>query len=821
MFENKKLSLAVRQVVVASTVFAGASHAVMADDSRANLLEEVVVTASAGNKSQLESAISVSSVTADMVRDFQPSSETEVFRMIPGIQVSGTAGPGGNANIAVRGLAVATGGSPFVQIQEDGLPVVLFGDMNFGNNDYWIKFDDSVARVEGVRGGTSGTFTSQAPGAIINYISNFGEEDGGHVKLSTGVGYDETRIDFRQGGAASDSVNYHIGGYVKQGKGPLNAGFLVSDSVQIKGNVTKSFGDDNYVRFLVKFGDTQEPFHTGAPALANLSNNTVSNLRPYPGFDGRSQTNYSALNSNFLIVNSEGDLERVPVSGISTKTAAFGNEIHYQINDAITLDNKMRLTQMSGAFTMNFLSQNATSGYIGNTVNGGVVADVVYANGPMEGQSYTADYLNGNTNIRTNINDVGSFVNDLALSSDLDLSESINLNVRGGFFYMNQAIAQDWHPNKATSALSGDNPAMLDLVDADGNKLTANGIAGFNNNWGGGGCCNRDYDLDYTNTAPYLALTLDAEDFTLDASVREETVDASGWHRGGQETYTINVEGVDIEATSLAYGEIFEENLDYSVSYTSWTTGGLYKFNEDTSFFVRVSEGGRFNGDRQIGSGKIEADGSLNVVGRTSAVDFVNQFEIGIKNRGDIGEAFYTAELTLLSSDYAVSSYELTSTPQCPNGGCVIDKEYKSQGFEFFGSLAYGDLNVVGNMTYSDAEVKAPGGEWSMETSIPELMYTAQANYQVAESFVVGLNVTGQSGYNDNVVNWPDSITWGGFARWTPMENVEFGLQGYNLTDEFDLRGGGGFVSQNGANSVVSGGPVIGRTVNASVKVSF
>ena len=102
-------------------------------------LEVVIVTASGGNRTQINSSVSVTTVNAQAIADFKPSSESELLRMIPGIQVSGTAGPGGNSNIAVRGLPVATGGSPFVQIQEDGLPTVLFGDIQFGNNDYWTR----------------------------------------------------------------------------------------------------------------------------------------------------------------------------------------------------------------------------------------------------------------------------------------------------------------------------------------------------------------------------------------------------------------------------------------------------------------------------------------------------------------------------------------------------------------------------------------------------------------------------------------------------------------------------------------------------------
>ncbi|MFM5932021.1 MAG: TonB-dependent receptor plug domain-containing protein, partial [Novosphingobium sp.] len=161
-------------VLAAASVMAGPAYAQQAaeDDAGVNENDVIVVTASGGNKSQLNSSVSVTSISAEAIESLRPSSEAEVFRMIPGIQVPGTSGPGGNSNIAVRGLPVATGGSPFVQLQEDGLPTVLFGDIQFGNNDYWTHYDASVERVESVRGGGSTTYASQAPGAVINYISN-------------------------------------------------------------------------------------------------------------------------------------------------------------------------------------------------------------------------------------------------------------------------------------------------------------------------------------------------------------------------------------------------------------------------------------------------------------------------------------------------------------------------------------------------------------------------------------------------------------------------------------------------------------------------
>ena len=69
-------------------------------EEEAGMPDEIVVTASGRDQTKIESSISVTSVSAQMIQDFQPSSEAEVFKLLPGIQVPGTSGPGGNSNIA-------------------------------------------------------------------------------------------------------------------------------------------------------------------------------------------------------------------------------------------------------------------------------------------------------------------------------------------------------------------------------------------------------------------------------------------------------------------------------------------------------------------------------------------------------------------------------------------------------------------------------------------------------------------------------------------------------------------------------------------------
>lgn len=807
------------------------------EDDQTSGLDMIVVTASVGNQTQLESSISVTSIDQTIIDNFQPQSEAEIFRLLPGIQTPGTSGPGGNANIAVRGLPVATGGAPFVQLQEDGLPLVLFGDIQFGNNDYWTKFDATTASVEAVRGGSATTLASQAPGAVINYISHTGDREGGHVQLNKGVDFNDTKLDFRYGGPLGQDLYFHVGGYFQRGKDPLGVDYTINDSIQVKGNLTKEFGDgQSFLRLFFKVADTQGINYTGAPALADLNGNKVSNIRAFPGFDGRSQTNYSIFNQSQLIYNRDRAFERADINGISTDQKYIGMQLHWEFSDAFSIDNKARYSDLSGRFSSPFLNIAPTSSVLGSTVNGATVAQIRYADGPRAGQVFTGALLDNNVNVTTNMRDLGAFVNDLVLTGEFDMG-SLDVTARGGFFYMDQTIAMDWHVNRSTRELSGDNPAQLDLFDAAGNQLTYQGISGYNNNWGT--CCARDYDLGYTNTAPYAQLVLDHDLFNFDASIRFEKISASGYAIGGGNTFLVNPDptrpNLRIEAIT-ANG--VREQLDYSRSYTSWSVGGLFKASSDVSVFARASRGGRFNSDRQTLGGKIANDGSLctgqealagsngcAADGITPSVDFVNQYELGAKARGGLAGGDWTAELTLLKGDFSQSTFELSAT-RCPGGtgGCIIDSEYKSKGFEFFGTYRNGGFLLVANATYSDAQRKLSGAaNFTRAPFIPDLSYSLSASYDFADLVTLGVSATGQTSVVDDALrSYEGKTTFNASLRVTPLENLQFGLNVYNLFNAYDLRGNGATLVNGGVTpAIVSGTPVPGRNVTASVRLSF
>jgi outer membrane receptor protein involved in Fe transport len=58
-------------------------------------------------------------------------------------------------------------------------------------------------------------------------------------------------------------------------------------------------------------------------------------------------------------------------------------------------------------------------------------------------------------------------------------------------------------------------------------------------------------------------------------------------------------------------------------------------------------------------------------------------------------------------------------------------------------------------------------------------------------------------------------------VRLRPIENLELGMQVYNLFNTFDFRGAGGISDTTGTTAVLGGAPALGRTFTASIRYSF
>ena len=793
--------------------------------------DDIVVTATSGERSRFRSSISVSQVSQEAIQNFTPRSTAEILRNIPGLQPSDTAGPGGNANIGVRGIPVSTGGSEYVSLQEDGLPDVLFGDINFGNNDYWLRFDQNIKTVEAVRGGSASTFASQAPGAVINFISKTGETKGGQIVYSNGVGFREHRIDFDYGGPIDETTRFHIGGYARNGGGYTNENFNILRGYQIKANITKDLPDNRgFIRLYFKRLDEQAPTNTITPTLATLEGNKVTGFAPLPNFDGRSGSAYTIYNRAFQYLDYDGGgLKSAEMQGIHPRVTGISGQFHYDFTDNISLDDTMRYQWISGNFTTQFINvqtRTGAGGLIGSTVNGQTVGSVRYAAGPNLGQLYTGAYVNNNPNINTLMKNMDNFANNLTVNGKFDVGSG-KARLTAGLFVMRQNIVQDWHVNRQYSELNGENAAPLDLFSTTGTQLTAAGQAGFNDNWGS--CCARRVDLTYTDVAPFLQAGYEVGGLNLDASVRYDSVHGEGTAQGGIAGPTTRVS--DALGSALIPSLVLSptaEKINYTDGYISWSVGALYAFDNSTSVFARASRGGRFNADRRVLSGNFNADGSLNAQGQATSVNYLNQQEIGLKQRGGVFGGSYSVEVTGFHSTLTENNYDFTRINQpAPNNNPNISNGYRSWGVEFTSRVTYGDFHLAVDATYANSKITSsatPALVGNKPGGLPDFLFVVSPSYD-AGPFAIGVSVNGQTSTKSddfNLYTIKGSTFVNGFVTVRPMENLELGLNVNNLFDKLGFRGGGGlFPVLSSTQAVFNNTALYGRTVSASIRYRF
>ncbi len=798
------------------------SAAFAADKPAADKADDViVVTASSAGKTAQNSSISVSQISQEAITNFTPRSQAEVLRAIPGLNVQDTAGPGGNANIGVRGIPVSTGGSEYVGLQEDGLPVTLFGDMQFGNNDYWVRFDNSVDRVEAVRGGSASTFSSQAPGAVINYVSKTGSKDGGEIGVSSALNYRELRLDFDYGAHLSDTVRFHVGGYVVDGNGPTHLPYTAEKGYQIKGNITKELEDGKgYIRLNFKRMDDQEPTFTSMPALATLSGNTITGYSTLPGVDARQYASTGLYNQTFQIVNANGALQTVNMQGIHPVATSIGGEFHYEFAHNISVTDKARWTDMTGSFSNQWTGESTTASIAGT-------GTLRYAAGPNAGQAYTGAFVSNSAQAFVKMNDVGSVVNDLTVNGKFDMGSDAKVNARAGWFHMRQNVAMDWAINNVTQTLNTNgNPAPLDLFSAAGAQLAVNGATGYNNQWGG--CCGgRSYNVSYTDDAPYVELESDIGRLNLDASFRYDSMQAAG-------VAYAPVAGPNVTSTdalgsatlpSFVTASTPSERLNYTKSYSSWSVGGLYKVTDSTNVFVRISRGGRFNADRLLyNDANFTADGKLTAGGDHLSVNYVSQQEIGVKHNGDVAGGRYHVEGTVYRAEVKESNYDFTAPSRGQNP--FIDTVYHSYGLETSADVHFGNFSVNGYVVYTHAKDAISG---KTAFAMPQWTFLISPSYDAGVA-AVGVSLNGQSSFylGDETTQAPGSVFANAYAKVRPMANLEIGLNVNNLFDTLGYRANNGSLAIRGPatglssnQAVFDNSAMLGRTMTASVKYRF
>ncbi|MDP9107686.1 MAG: TonB-dependent receptor plug domain-containing protein, partial [Pseudomonadota bacterium] len=226
-------------------------------------LDQIVITGAPVGISKMKSSISVSTLSAEQLQLSAPTSAAEALRAVPGIRAESSGGEG-NANLTVRGVPISAGGARYVQFQEDGLPLLQFGDFAFVTPDMFLRADNSLDHLEVVRGGSASTVATNSPGGILNFISKNGDEPGGSIGYSRGLGYDQSRYEFDYGNKVGPHTRMYVGGFYRKGEGIRTQGVTGEQGGQIKANLTQDFGN-GFVRVSVKHLDDRTPTNLPVP----------------------------------------------------------------------------------------------------------------------------------------------------------------------------------------------------------------------------------------------------------------------------------------------------------------------------------------------------------------------------------------------------------------------------------------------------------------------------------------------------------------------------------------------------------------------------
>ncbi|MDJ0275667.1 TonB-dependent receptor [Sphingomonas sp. 2R-10] len=783
---------------------------------------DTVTTGVAKGRDRLDSATSTSVLREAEIAKLSPRSVGELLRDIPGVLAEA---PNGEsiANITIRGLPLSSSGAKFVQLQEDGLPVMEFGDIVGASSDSFLRVDLNLAQVEAIRGGSASTFASNSPGGIINFISKTGERDGGAIALTGGLDFDQYRADVDYGGRLSSTVRFHVGGFYRQGEGPRRIGFDGQRGGQIKANITREF-TGGYIRLYGKYLDDRSPFYDSVPFRVSGTNDDAE-LKAVAGFDPTRDTlSTRALQSVTLL-----DERNVPITqdireGQRVKERSVGVEGQFTLADW-TITERFRVAARSGGLIGPFSSQYLTPA-AALTRLGATGGSFRYATGASAGQ-IVADpaALNGNGligiyNIRNRRQaDVGNVTNDLRASRVWNLGEGA-LTTTAGFYAARQAIDTSILYGVAVTEVKGGGDAeLLDVFTAAGVARTATGIYAYNPL---SGTQRRTLRLDYSVNAPFASANYKIGRVSIGGSLRYDFGDARGQVFGvelgggriGQVVRDIDGDGV-ISAPEQRVGVTpgAPGLVDYSYRYLSYSTGVNFRIAEPLAVFARYSRGARANADRiTFGTVIDNATGALAVP--SAAYDPVRQAEIGVKYR----RSNLTLNLTGFHVDAQDSNIN-TST------GAVIARDYNAKGLEFEGGVRYGMFSLNGGATYTDAEIVRDRVDPTVNGNKPrhQASLIFQATPQIStDRFAVGavfIGTTDSYAQDVNLLKMPGYVTTNAFAQVHATERLLLSLNATNLFDVVALTG----IDEDRipASGIVRGRLLTGRAISATVRLDF
>ena len=778
-------------------------------------LQQMVVTATPGATTKMDTSISVSSLDADQIKNSGARNAADILRNIPGIRAEASGGSG-NANISVRGLPEASGGAKFVQYQIDGMPVLEFGDVAFATPDTFMAVDNNIKRVEVVRGGASSIYASNAPGAVINFITKTGRYKEGSIRFTTGFGYDLKRMDFDYGQPISSTTRFHVGGFWHSGDSAKRLGYNAVSGGQIMGNLTHDI-DGGFLRVSFQYLNNRAPAFLPVPVSITGSDSNP-NFSSLPGF----KIQHGAMQSPYflrdLAFSAAGNRILTNIAdGYHSKVSAFGGEGMFTLAGDWKLHEQFRVASNSGDWVGQYPAEVNTAAALAQEI-GGAGATIGYATGPLAGQMANMATVGGNgLAVRTHLFNVSlpnmdNMTNKLTLQRTFDTSAG-SFDLLFGFYHSEQNIVQDWHWNTYLESVQGHNAVLLNVYDSTGAPVTDRGLVAYGTPYWGN-CCQRSYNVKYVTNSPYITGTWHTGNWRFDGGLRFDSMSANGTYAGVTGTTAIDANGngtISVpEQTVPLVNNSAAMPVNYTKSHLEYSFGANYTISPTLAAFARASRGARFNADRLLFGGGIEASGQVQ---QGQGVNVVKQYEGGLK--------WSTQHYSLFATGFYASTedrnQEITSTT-----AREISRVYHAHGLELEGGMYEGPFSLHAGATYTHSRIVSDQINPSDVGDAPQRQATWI--YQLTPSFnwtsfSVGANIIGTT---KSYASDPNGLVMPGytqvnlFAEYFIGDGQSISLHvdnAFNAVGITEIDGANQHVPSNGMGYARS---IIGRTIYAS-----
>lgn len=771
-------------------------------------LDTVVVSGAAQSRGlrKRDASYSITTATLEQVQEAAPNSTADLLKIVPGVWAESAGGNTG-ANIDVRGFP---GGSdaPFVTLQLDGSPVYPPPTVSFLENSSLFRIDDTLARVEVLRGGPSPIFSNGQPGATINFIQRKGGVvPEGSLRVTTGTG-GQQRLDGFYGAPINDEWSFSIGGFWRTTDGVRDTGFPADEGGQLSGTLSRFF-DNGELTLYARTLDDRNAFFTAVPLTSSDNGRSVS---AFPGFNPGRDT---LLGEDFRHVDIQTGpgttMRRDLAEGRGADVDLLGASLDLEF-DGWRLAH--RSNWLSGDAPTNGLFTGANPQTLGSFLDAAIDsanADplVVGAAGGLA-TSATARFVNGGAPVDADqqVLVAGFWVVDKALESfttetrlSFDLTPDQTLTA--GMYYADYSSHDRW-------ALGND---MLLTVEPNARRIDVeldNGVAVTREGFVGAPFFALDARHEGENLAGFLAHEWRINDaLRFDAGVRyeEQKVDS----------LISNAVSVDFDGDPTTLYDNSGSTLDgsyrrlrYDNDEVSWTAGLNWRINDLASVFVRANSGFFFP----------QFDNLRDGLDNTQQVD---QYEVGVKS----GTDFFDLYLTAFYNEFEGLPFQLFDLDG--NNITAIGAS-RAHGLEFEGALRpveNFEIGITGN--WVDAEYRNFG-----DNSGNQVRRQPDLQYRITPRWVVPM------AWGDLTLH----LAWTHVGdRWSDVENRQYipsyetldagiaarigerwelRLNGGNLTDELGLtEANARIVGDAVSGDVFLGRPIQGRTWEFSVGYRF